>query len=243
MAGQVYADPPGIEKLPGQAGHDFDGVRPAYAYGAGAESPGVGGVGVGADDHGPGEGVLLEHDLVDDAGAGTPEADAELGRGRFKKVVDFAILFLGLEQVEVALRPGLDKVVAVNRRRHRGLRAARLHELEHDGLPQHVLEGHPVGVEEEVAPSGLHLLAVSVVEVRQEQFVRERQRLAEPSADGLKVAAHDRVCGGGHLWSGLYDWHAVLPRAPLLYLGVGEQGRALSCRAFGARGRRISPCY
>ena len=42
VAGQVYADPPGIEKLPGQAGHDFDGVGPAYPYGAGAESPALG---------------------------------------------------------------------------------------------------------------------------------------------------------------------------------------------------------
>ena len=48
------------------------------------EAAGVGRVAVGADHHPAREGVLLEHDLVDDAAARLPEADAVLGRHRLR---------------------------------------------------------------------------------------------------------------------------------------------------------------
>ena len=45
------------------------------------EAAGVGCVGVGADDHCAGEGVVFEDDLVDYASARAPEPSAELGGG------------------------------------------------------------------------------------------------------------------------------------------------------------------
>ena len=75
----------GPAKLHGQAGHHLDRVGAADADGAGAEPAGVGRVRVGADDQPAGERVVLEHDLVDDAGARPPEADAVLGRPDARK--------------------------------------------------------------------------------------------------------------------------------------------------------------
>src|SRR6478735_2014632 len=70
-----------------EAGHDVDRVGATDPDGDHAEAAGVRGVAVGADHHPAGEGVLLEHDLVDDAGSGAPEADAVLGRHALQELV------------------------------------------------------------------------------------------------------------------------------------------------------------
>ena len=92
----------GIQHLPGQPRHRLHGVRAADADRARAEAAGVRRVRVGADDQRARESVLLQDDLVDDAGARAPEAGAVLGgRGR-QEVVDLAVLGERLAQV----RPG-----------------------------------------------------------------------------------------------------------------------------------------
>jgi len=77
----------GTLELPRDVGHDVDGVGAADADAEAAEAAAVGRVRVGADHQQAGERVVLQNDLVDDARAGLPEADAVLGAGRRQKVV------------------------------------------------------------------------------------------------------------------------------------------------------------
>ena len=134
-----------------EAGHHVDGVGAADADGHHAEAPGVGGVAVGADHHPAREGVVLEHDLVDDARSRLPEADAVAGRHRPEELVDLAVAVEGELQVEVGAGLGQDEVVAVDRGRHRRLVETGGHELQQRHLGRGVLHGDPVRVEVGVA--------------------------------------------------------------------------------------------
>ena len=64
----------GSSSLPGQAGDHLDRVRAAHADRAGAEAAGVRRVRVGAEDQRAGKRVVLEHHLVDDARARAPRS-------------------------------------------------------------------------------------------------------------------------------------------------------------------------
>ena len=99
----------------------------------------------------PGKRVVLEHDLVDDAGARAPEARAVLRGGGLQEVIDLLVLGERLAQVALALDARLDQVVAVDRGRHRDRGPPRLHELQHGGLAQHVLQHDAIGTQEEIA--------------------------------------------------------------------------------------------
>ena len=76
--GEVHRDASRIERLPGEARDHLHRVGAADADRARAEAAGVRRVGVGAEDQRAREGVVLEHDLVDDPGARLPEAQAVL---------------------------------------------------------------------------------------------------------------------------------------------------------------------
>ena len=56
---------------------------------------------------------------------------------------------------------------------HGGGVAAGLHEVEHDGLAEHVLECNAVGPESELALALGEVLAAGVVEVSEEELVGE----------------------------------------------------------------------
>ncbi len=71
------ADHLGLENLPVETGHDIYRIGAADPARHHPETAGVGGVGVGAEHHPAGEGVVLEHDLVDDA-----RSRASRSRGR-----------------------------------------------------------------------------------------------------------------------------------------------------------------
>ena len=207
LAGEVDADVARVQQLPGQASHDLDGIRAADADGAGAEAAGVGCVGVGADDHRAGEGVVFEDDLVDYASARAPEPCAELCGGGAEEGVDLVVLLDGLDEVDAALDSGLDEVVAVDGGGHGGGVAAGLHEVEHDGLAEHVLEGDAVGPECELALALGEVLARGVVEVSEEELVGEGEGPAEPAADYVEVFRGGRVGTGDHVWGGFYGDH------------------------------------
>ena len=74
---------------------------------------GVGGMGVGADYHGSREGILLQIDLMQDTGAGTPESHAELGGGRAQEAVDLFVLLGQVGEAVYVVGDGLDRVVPV----------------------------------------------------------------------------------------------------------------------------------
>ena len=141
----------------GKPGHDLDGVSATDADRAGAQASGHGGMGIGADHQLARKGIVLQRYLVDDAGAWPPEAYAVLGRSGAQKVVHLAVLRQRLPEVRRALDPRLDQVVAVDTRRHSGLGPPRLHELEHRGLAQDVLENHPIWPELHVALAALQV--------------------------------------------------------------------------------------
>ncbi len=64
---------------------NVDGVTATHPDGHHSQSPGIGGVAVGADHHPPGEGVVLEEHLMDDPRARLPEAEAVAGTERRRK--------------------------------------------------------------------------------------------------------------------------------------------------------------
>jgi len=150
LAGQVDADEPGPAHVPREAGHHVDGLGATHADGHHGEAPGVRGVAVGADHHPAGEGVLLEHHLVDDPGAGLPEARAVAGADRGQEVVDLSVALDGREQVRPAVVAGLDEVVAVGGGRNPDLVEAGGHELKPGHLGCGVLHRHPVGTQVDV---------------------------------------------------------------------------------------------
>ena len=206
LAGQVDRDVPGIEDFPGEPRHHFDRVGAADTDGAGPEPTGIGGVRVGPDDQLTRERVLLEHHLMNDPGARPPEARAVLGGRRTQEVVDLLILGERLAQIDLPLDARLDEVIAVDRRRHRDAEAPGLHELEHGGLPEHVLQDDAVGSEEQIALAGLHLLMLRIVEVSQQHLVGQSQGPAQSAADNREIALHGLVHLRGH-FSGRFDRH------------------------------------
>ncbi len=193
LAGEVHADQLGIEHFPGQPRHRLAAVRAAHADGDHAEAARVGGVGVGADHEAAREGVVLEHHLVDDAGARLPEPDAVLLRGRVQEVVDLAVLADGALHVlgRAALRP--DQVVAVHRAGHRHLLLARLHELQQGHLAGGVLQGNPVHPQAELGLAPAPFLPGEVIGVRDQDLLGQREGAAEAPARLIELAGHGFV--------------------------------------------------
>ena len=160
-----------IQQLPGQAGHHLHGVGTAHSHRARAEPAGVGCVRVGPDHQRPRESVILQHHLVDNPCARCPKADPELGRGVTQEIVDFAVFLPGLEKVRHSLYARLYQMVAMHRGRHGNSVPARLHEVEHDRLAQHVLQRNPVRSKQEVAFPGYKVGRLRVVKVRKQDLV------------------------------------------------------------------------
>ena len=102
LAGQLHADDARQQHLPREAGHHVDRVGAADADRAHAEPARVRRVRVGADHQPAGERVVLEHDLVDDARARLPEADAVLRRDRCEEVVDLRVFRTSARLVSAA---------------------------------------------------------------------------------------------------------------------------------------------
>ena len=54
-----------------------------------------------------------------------------------------------------------------------------LHELQHRGLPQHVLKHHAIGPQREVTLAGFEILTFRIVEMTQQDFVGQGERLCD----------------------------------------------------------------
>ena len=160
-----------VEHLPWEPGDRLDRVRAADPDGAGAEPAGIGRVRVGANNQFPRKGVLLEHNLMDDARTRSPEAGAVFGCSRTQEIVDLLVLGERLAEILPALVARLDQVVAMHRRRHGDLVAPRLHELQQTGLPQYILEHDAVGPGLQIALARLELLVLRVVEMPEQYLV------------------------------------------------------------------------
>ena len=152
---------------------------------------------VGADHHAAGEGVLLQHHLVDDACAGLPEADAILVADALQEVEDLVALQQRVLQVLLGAHAGLDEVVAVHGAGHGHLLAAGGAELQQGHLGGGVLHGHAVGGEIDVVLAAIEGgLGVTIPEVGIKDLLGEGERAANGLAGGGYtggVAAVDRL--------------------------------------------------
>ena len=196
-AGEPDADQLGMEHFPRQSGHDFAGIGPADPDRQHPEAAAVGRVGVSADDQPAWERVVFQHDLMDDPGAGLPEADPVLLRSRRQEVVDLPILVDGAQQVLLGAALGPDQVVAMDRAGHRHPLLAGLHELQHGHLGGRILHGHPVRTQRQHRFAPLPDLGLPVVHVRNQDLFGQ----GEAAPELLPGPGH----GVGHLPVELLD--------------------------------------
>mmetsp|Transcript_41547 Transcript_41547/g.106288 ORF Transcript_41547/g.106288 Transcript_41547/m.106288 type:complete len:369 (-) Transcript_41547:81-1187(-) len=203
LAGQLNADHLGALQLPGQPSHDIHGVRAAHTDRAHAEATSVGGMGVRANHHAAGEGIVLQHDLVDDTRARLPEAHAVLGAGRGQEFVHLLVDVICKFQVShttklaaaILLRGGgaLDEMVAVDCGGHRCLGQAGRDELQHGHLRRRVLHGHTVRAQPQVAHSSLDVLVGRVVQVAVHNLLRECERTVQALLHHCQALVHKGV--------------------------------------------------
>ena len=190
LAHKTHADDRRVEHLPGKPGHHVDRIRPAHADRRHRESPRVRSVRVGADHQPAREGVVLQHDLVDDAGPRLPEADAELGAGGAQELEDLPVLLQGRSQIRRGTGARLDEVVAVHRRGDRDPLASRLDELQERHLRRGVLHRHAVGAQHQIAAARLEILAPRIVQVAQHDLLGQGERPFQAAPHGRQAPLH-----------------------------------------------------
>ena len=147
-------------------------------------------MGVGADEETAGEGIVLEENLVDDTGAGLPEADVVLGAGAGEEVVDLLVDVDGALEIFCTANLGLDQVVAVDGGGvgHRG--HAGRHELEDGHLGRGILAGNAVRAQAQIRDTPLDLLAVGIVQVGVEDLLGVGEGAVESGAHNGEVLRH-----------------------------------------------------
>ena len=182
-AGELDADhlrPTNVER---EAGHDVDRIGTTDADRDHAQPACVGRVAIGADHHPTGEGVVLQHDLVNDATAGTPETDAVLGADGSQEVVHLSVGVDRDAEVDEGTDLRGDQVVAVHRAGYgRGGEAGR-HELQQRHLCRRVLHGDSIGMKVVVGAAALDGRGW-IAEVVQQDLLGQRQRSPESLATG-----------------------------------------------------------
>lgn len=190
FAGQLDTDDLGGLELPGQVGHNIDGVGTTNANSAHAETTSVGGVRISADEETTGEGVVLEQDLVDDTRAGLPETDVVLGACGGEEVVDLLVDADGAIQILLTTDLGLDQVVAVDGGGvcHGGHTGG--HELEDGHLCGGILAGDTVWPQLEVGAATGDVLAFWVVQMGVQDLLCVCEGSVQPAADNGKVLRH-----------------------------------------------------
>jgi hypothetical protein len=115
---------------------------------------------------------------VDDAAAGSPEADAVLRADRAEEVVHLPVRVDRDAHVDLGADLGGDQVIAVDGRRDRGGGQAGGHELQQRHLCGCVLHGDTIGCEVVVRLGPLDLLVLGR-EVVEEDLLSQRERTAE----------------------------------------------------------------
>ena len=105
---------------------------------------------------------------------------------------------------------GPDQVVAVHSRRHRHLFERGLHELEDGHLSGGILHRHPVGPELQVGLARYEVLPFGIIEVPEDDLLRQGERPLQSVPHHLEVLLHPLVdgleirCGGFNPWHGSF---------------------------------------
>lgn len=122
LAGQLDSDHFGTLQLPWNVCHHVNRVGTTDADAQTAQSSAVGGVRIGTDHQQARERVILEDDLVNDTGAGVPEADAVFRASGLQEVVHLLVDVLRALQILLTAHLRLDQVIAVDCGGHGNLR-------------------------------------------------------------------------------------------------------------------------
>jgi hypothetical protein len=234
LTGEADTDNVGGLQLPGETGHDVDGISTTDTNGGGSETTGVGGVGIGTDDQTTGEGVVLENDLVNDTRTGLPETDVVLGGSGGKEVVDLLVDVVGTGKILLTANLGLNQVVTVDSGRGLDAVHASGHELQDSHLGGGILASNTIGTQLEVRDTTLDVLAVRVVKVRVQDLLGESERALQTRTDNVEVLGHllvvDVVTLRYHMLVTI-AWQRHIP-APFLrrHFGNHSQSRGWSSR-------------
>ena len=179
---------------------------------------------------------------MNDAGPGTPEAEAVLARGRPEEVVDLVALADRALQILRGAALRADQMVAMERRRHGDALASRHHELEERHLPGDVLQRDAVHAQVEDRLAALPLLLLEIVAMRDEDFLRQRERATELAAGLREILRHGGVerfhLRGGHqsLLEILVDDQITLTRCAMrVNLSARTDGASPSVGGEGSR--------
>ena len=160
-------------QLPGQIGHDVDGIGTTNTNGAHTQTTSVGGVGVGTDQETTGESIVLEKDLVDNTRAGSPETNVVLGACGGKEVINLLVDRDSAGKILRATNLGLDQVIAVNGGGVGDGGHAGGHELEDGHLSGGILASDTIRAQLQVGLSTLNLLTMRVIQVRIDDLLGE----------------------------------------------------------------------
>jgi len=190
LASELDTNDLGGLQLPGETGHDVDGISTTDTNSSHTETTSVGGVGVSADEETTGESVVLEEDLVDDTRAGLPETDVVLGASRGKEVVDLLVDVDSTLQILGATDLGLNQVVAVDGGGVGNGGHASGHELKDGHLGGSILASNAIGAELEVGDTTLDVLSMGIIQMGVENLLSEGKRAVESCADNGKVLGH-----------------------------------------------------
>lgn len=177
-------------QLPGEVGHDIDGISTSDTNSGHTETTAVGGVRVGTDEETTGESIVLENDLVDNTRARAPETKVVLGAGRGQEVVNFLVDADGAGKILLTTNLGLNQVVTVDGGRvGDGIHTSR-HELEDGHLSSGVLASNAVGTELEVRLATLDFLAVRVIQMRVENLLGVGKGSVKTRSNDGEVLGH-----------------------------------------------------
>ena len=179
LTGESHADESWPSQVEGEPRHGVDGVAATDPDGHHRQSAGVRRVAVGPDHQAARKGVVLQDDLMDDARARLPEADAETGAHRAQEVVHLGVRVLRGPKVDRRVRASGDEVIAVHGRGYDHFIESRGDELQRHDLGEGVLQGHAVRVEVDVGRTPNRRGDVASSQVRHEHLLGQRERPLE----------------------------------------------------------------
>ena len=175
--GQFHADDLRHFQLPRHPCHHVHRIGPADADSYHAEPAGVRRMRIRPDHHAARKSVVFQHDLMNDTGPGFPETEPVAIGHAFEKIVHLAVRIVGGRHIGSGPPVGLNQVVAVHRRRNGRTVAAGVHKLQQRHLRRGILHRHAIRTEIHVIdPSAERFRIRRIVQVRIEDFLRQRQR-------------------------------------------------------------------
>jgi len=121
LSREFHANDIGAFQLPWDVCHNVDSIGAANTNAQTTQTATVGSVRIGTDHQQAGEGVILENNLVDDAGSGIPETNAVFGTRGLQEIINLLVDILGAFQILITADLSFDQVIAVDRGGYRDL--------------------------------------------------------------------------------------------------------------------------